>query len=711
VAWGRYDYDMLEVPAGNDYVAIACGYFFSLALKSDGSLVAWGANWSGECDVPLGNDFVAISAGSGHCLALRSDGTVAAWGSNNSGQCNIPAGNNYIAVTAGGYHSIALTSDGTVYARGSNINGQCNVPPGNLYVDIASGSNFVIALKTNGSLVAWGDNSDGQCNKPAGNDFTAIASGNLHSLALKSDGSILAWGANWSGQCNVPAGNEYTAIAAGGSHSLALKSDGSLVAWGANWYGQCNAPTGNDFVDIAAGSNHSLALKSDGSIVAWGANWYDQCNIPFGNNYTAITAGEEHSLALKSDGTLVACGNNDVGQCDVPLGNNYTSISSKYKHSLALKADGSLTAWGNNNFNQCNVPPGVLYSRISAGSDYSVAIIRNSPSLVIEPGVPTQINPPSNVLIASVVLETPGSTIFDIDYTVDNVSNLSHLPINHGLNNDNSYVIVLNAVAGTVDLNITVPVGAWWIAGYWQGSWHRGTPYPCSGPGVVTLSGIPFSTKGEVPVIISEGEGMDPTLPIELSSFTATVTASNFVSLNWVTQSETQVLGYNLYRSNDNIASHAIKINNAAIPASNTSQQQSYSFMDRDDIQVNHTYYYWLENVDINGFNNLHGPISVNVIGQTDNPQMVIPEVSLISSAYPNPFKAGSSTNIQVSIKANETGIVTIYNAKGQKVDSFKFKAGTHRLIWEAKVNASGIYLYKLMTPSANMTKKFIILN
>jgi hypothetical protein len=52
---------------------------------------------------------VAISASGGHSLALKSDGTVVAWGGNLSGQANVPTGlNSVIAIAAGGYHSLAL---------------------------------------------------------------------------------------------------------------------------------------------------------------------------------------------------------------------------------------------------------------------------------------------------------------------------------------------------------------------------------------------------------------------------------------------------------------------------------------------------------------------------------------------------------------------------------------------------------------------------
>jgi hypothetical protein len=44
-----------------------------LALKSDGSLIAWASSSWGLMDVPPGNDFVAISAAACHSLALTPE--------------------------------------------------------------------------------------------------------------------------------------------------------------------------------------------------------------------------------------------------------------------------------------------------------------------------------------------------------------------------------------------------------------------------------------------------------------------------------------------------------------------------------------------------------------------------------------------------------------------------------------------------------------
>jgi len=137
--------------------AIAAGYQYSLATKSDGSLWAWGNNtWFDLGDgtavhkyVPTKiNDggFNAVSASKYsilgnffyyHSLALKSDQTLWSWGDNTFGQLGngtlttgkvptqIPNISGFIAIAAGeDDHSLAIKNDGSLWAWGSNLCGE-----------------------------------------------------------------------------------------------------------------------------------------------------------------------------------------------------------------------------------------------------------------------------------------------------------------------------------------------------------------------------------------------------------------------------------------------------------------------------------------------------------------------------------------------------------------------------------------------------------
>lgn len=59
---------------GNDFVDIDAGNYFSVALRSDGSIESWGNNNYGQVsDAPLGNDFVKMVANIYVAGALRKD--------------------------------------------------------------------------------------------------------------------------------------------------------------------------------------------------------------------------------------------------------------------------------------------------------------------------------------------------------------------------------------------------------------------------------------------------------------------------------------------------------------------------------------------------------------------------------------------------------------------------------------------------------------
>ena len=119
----------------SNVVAIACGFYHSLALKADGTVVAWGTSTNpavasgtdtvsyGQAVVPAGlSNVVAIAGGGWHCLALKVDGTLTGWGRDDYGQANIPSGiSNVMAIAAGAAYSMySGESNGTVAAWGDN---------------------------------------------------------------------------------------------------------------------------------------------------------------------------------------------------------------------------------------------------------------------------------------------------------------------------------------------------------------------------------------------------------------------------------------------------------------------------------------------------------------------------------------------------------------------------------------------------------------
>lgn len=404
VAWGGNQYGQTNVPEGlTGIVAIAAGRSHTVVLKNDGTVVAWGGNGHGQTDIPEGlQNVIGVAAGGytysqdkqggqniytgDYTVALKSDGTIVAWGDNSYGQIAIPAGLTDVkSVVAGTYHMIALKSNGTAVALGGNSFGQTNVFSGLTgIVDIADGATHTLALKDDGTVVAWGayasEHNYGQTIVPTGlSDVVAISAGYAHSVALKRDGTVVAWGFNAWGQTDISSGlSGVVAIGAGGFHTVALEGDGTVVAWGIDSEeGAIDVPAGlSEVVSIAVGYYHTIALKRDGSIVTWGSNQYGQLDVPEGlSDVVAIAAGPSHSVALTSDGTVVAWGSNADGEINVPTGlsgvvaiaagggQSYQGNGSIYwyyvgsgSHTIALKEDGTAIAWGYNAHGGTKVP-------------------------------------------------------------------------------------------------------------------------------------------------------------------------------------------------------------------------------------------------------------------------------------------------------------------------------------------------------------------
>jgi hypothetical protein len=139
------------------------------------------------------SNVTAMAAGGFHSLALRTNGTVMAWGWNAFGQTNVPLGlSNVIAIAAGGSNSFALKRDGTIVAWGANGSGQTNVPDDlTNVVGISCGTAHDMALRNDGTLVVWGLNGNSQTNIPAGlTNIVSISAGAYHSMAVINVGPI-----------------------------------------------------------------------------------------------------------------------------------------------------------------------------------------------------------------------------------------------------------------------------------------------------------------------------------------------------------------------------------------------------------------------------------------------------------------------------------------------------------------------------------------
>ncbi len=214
-------------------------------------------------------------------------------------------------------------------------------------------------------------------------------------------------------------------------------------------------------------------------------------------------------------------------------------------------------------------------------------------------------------------------------------------------------------------------------------------------------------------VAVDEG-GTPPLVPVELSSFTAVLTADQYVKLQWTTQSETGVSGFYVYRASTSILTNAIMVS-PLIGATNTGDLHDYEYVDAD-LYDSGSYYYWLSVHNMDGSEDYHGPIAVNYNPGDDPATPEIPLVSGFSSIYPNPFNP--STTIAYGLSQNAELSFVIYNARGQvvrRISEGQKTAGNWKLIWNGlDENGSncptGIYHIRMNAGKESFVKKIALL-
>jgi alpha-tubulin suppressor-like RCC1 family protein len=314
----------------NSISAVMGGEIHNLALRGDGTVWAWGWNALGQLGDGTTNDaYSPIQTGLGttppltsvvklggrpyFSLAVKTDGTVWAWGMNQFGQ----VGNGSVNPLSG------PQVVNPVQVSNSSAGGAINRP-----IQVTCGYQFGAALASDKTVWTWGTGSHGELGTgklgsnytpapvPGLTNITAISAGWFHILALKGDGTVWAWGnnskgelgdgttANRSNAVQVLNVTNAVSVSGGDSHSSALGANGTVWKWGLNDLGELGIGSTNstpnpvpttilvdkfgagfsNVVLLAARDYHNIAVKADGSVWMWGANDQGQCGDGTTNN-------------------------------------------------------------------------------------------------------------------------------------------------------------------------------------------------------------------------------------------------------------------------------------------------------------------------------------------------------------------------------------------------------------------------------------------
>ena len=96
--------------------------------------------------------------------------------------------------------------------------------------------------------------------------------------------------------------------------------------------------------------------------------------------------------------------------------------------------------------------------------------------------------------------------------------------------------------------------------------------------------------------------------------------------------------------------------------------------------------------------------------GIEDDTAPSVSSLSRLYDAYPNPCNTGRAVTLKASVAKGESGTLSIFNLKGQRVADYLLCSGEHQISFDGKDLASGVYLYRMQTQSVNTVKKLVLL-
>jgi len=188
-------------------------------------------------------------------------------------------------------------------------------------------------------------------------------------------------------------------------------------------------------------------------------------------------------------------------------------------------------------------------------------------------------------------------------------------------------------------------------------------------------------------------------VPVELSSFLASATESG-VRLEWRTMSESDNLGFNVYRATTPDDPREL-LNDELLPGSgNSLEPHTYTFID-GSVEPGAQLVYWLEQIDFSGSTTLYGPVDI-----------VVPASPLDLRLAVSPVPVSDEAQFKLLLPAEGDVSLRLYNLQGRQVDNLWagfLPAGSHTWSWSKSDLPGGVYLVKATTGSGNLVKRIVV--
>ena len=194
---------------------------------------------------------------------------------------------------------------------------------------------------------------------------------------------------------------------------------------------------------------------------------------------------------------------------------------------------------------------------------------------------------------------------------------------------------------------------------------------------------------------------LDVLLPVELTSFTASVSRLN-AQLKWSTATEKNNYGFEIERRSVEIANAPWAKVGFVQGAGTSASPKNYSYIDAS--AASGRYSYRLKQIDNNG--------AFTYSQSTEVELGLVAKVLTLGDSYPNPFNP--STTIEFTLAKDGRAVLKVYNAVGQEVaELFNGEALAGRIIqthFDASRLASGIYFSRLQVDGNSLVKRMMLI-
>ncbi len=291
--YGDTNEKLNDISAKFNRQIISASDYHTVALKTDGTVVAAGNLDSRKCKLSKWKDIVSVDTGEHFTVGLKTDGTVvSACDKDYEEGCDVSGWENIVAISSNGYITAGLKADGTVLVSSQYSEDVFKALQWKDIVAISVGDYVIIGLKKDGTVVS----TDYMPELSEWENIDKIFVDDHDVIGFKNDGTTYtATNSDSKTYINLFDLRNILHLSFGKGYAIGLQNDGTLK--------------GNGVQDLEADINK---LSESKDIVAFSA--MDMGGYYLKQVSTKISKYYRYSfrvVAVKSDGTVISIGDSN----------------------------------------------------------------------------------------------------------------------------------------------------------------------------------------------------------------------------------------------------------------------------------------------------------------------------------------------------------------------------------------------------------------